>query len=72
MRILIINYEFPPIGAGGGKASQKIAASLVELGHTVRVITSRPTQLYTLFGNISLLLGMGVWIYLVYIKLLFE
>jgi glycosyltransferase involved in cell wall biosynthesis len=72
MRILIINYEFPPIGAGGGKASQKIAASLVELGHTVRVITSRPTQLYTLFGNISLLLGMGFWIYLVYIKLLFE
>ena len=36
MRVLIINYEFPPIGAGGGKASQKIAESLVEMGHTVR------------------------------------
>ena len=72
MRILIINYEFPPIGAGGGKASQKIGASLVELGHTVRVITSRPTQLYTLFGNLSLLLGVGFWIYLLYAKLAFN
>jgi glycosyltransferase involved in cell wall biosynthesis len=69
MRILIVNYEFPPIGAGGGKASQKIATSLVEMGHTVRVITSRPTQLYTFFGNISLWLGIGFWIYLLYFKL---
>jgi glycosyltransferase involved in cell wall biosynthesis len=68
MRILIINYEFPPIGAGGGKASQKIAGCLVEMGHTVRVITSRPTQLYTFFGNICLLLGFGFWIYLIYAK----
>jgi glycosyltransferase involved in cell wall biosynthesis len=72
MRILIINYEFPPIGAGGGKASQKIAANLVELGYTVRVITSRPTQLYTFFGNLSLLFGVGFWIYLIYMKLYFN
>ena len=69
MRILIINYEFPPIGAGGGRASQKIAECLVELGHTVRVITSRPTQLYTLMGNGSLLLGFAFWVYLTYAKL---
>ncbi len=68
MHILIINYEFPPIGAGGGKASQKVASCLVEMGHTVRVITSRPTQLYTFFGNICLLLGLGFWIYLIYAK----
>ncbi|MBN1220762.1 MAG: glycosyltransferase family 4 protein [Anaerolineae bacterium] len=72
MRILIINYEFPPIGAGGGKASQRIAACLVEMGHTVRVITSRPTQLYSLFGNIAVLLGLGFWTYLIYIKLAFN
>lgn len=72
MRILIINYEFPPIGAGGGKASQKIAGCLVDMGHQVRVITSRPTQLYTLFGNLSLLLGVGFWIYLTYIKFAFN
>jgi glycosyltransferase involved in cell wall biosynthesis len=69
MRILIINYEFPPIGAGGGKASQKIAECLVEMGHTVRVITSRPAQLYTLMGNTSLVLGFAFWIYLAYAKL---
>lgn len=69
MRILIINYEFPPIGAGGGKASQKIAAALVEMGHTVRVITSRPTQLYSSSGNLSLLAGISFWIYLIYIKM---
>jgi glycosyltransferase involved in cell wall biosynthesis len=72
MRILIINYEFPPLGAGGGKASQKIAACLVEMGHHVRIITSRPTQLYTLMGNLAVLTGVGFWIYLVYIKLAFN
>lgn len=72
MRVLIINYEFPPIGAGGGKASQKIASHLVDMGHTVQVITSRPTQLYTLSGNVSLLLGVGFWIYLIYMKLMFD
>lgn len=71
MRVLIINYEFPPIGAGGGKASQKIATALVEMGHTVRVITSRPTQPYSLFGNLAVLFGLGLWIYLVYAKLVY-
>lgn len=69
MRILIINYEFPPIGAGGGKASQKIAESLVELGHTVQIVTSRPTQLYGVSGNLSLLAGLAFWLYLAYAKL---
>jgi glycosyltransferase involved in cell wall biosynthesis len=69
MRILIINYEFPPIGAGGGRASQKIAECLVEMGHSVRVITSRPAQLYTLMGNASLLAGFAFWVYLTYAKL---
>jgi glycosyltransferase involved in cell wall biosynthesis len=69
MRILIVNYEFPPIGAGGSQASQKIAEALVEMGHRVRVITSRPTQLYTLMGTVSLLLGIAFWVYLAYLKL---
>jgi len=72
MRILIINYEFPPIGAGGGKASQKIAGCLFDMGHSVRVITSRPTQLYSFFGKLSLWLGVGFWIYLIYAKLVFD
>jgi glycosyltransferase involved in cell wall biosynthesis len=69
MRILIVNFEFPPIGAGGGQASQKIAECLVAMGHSVRVITSRPTQLYTLMGTVSLVLGIGFWVYLAYAKL---
>ena len=69
MRILIINYEYPPIGAGGGKASQKIASCLVEMGHTVRVITSRPTQLYNIFGNISVFLGICLLAWVIYLKL---
>lgn len=69
MRILIINYEFPPIGAGGGKASQKIATALVEMGHTVRVITSRPTQIYSLFGNVAILIGMALLAWVFYLKL---
>jgi glycosyltransferase involved in cell wall biosynthesis len=69
MRVLIVNYEFPPIGAGGGQASQKIAECLVKMGHEVRVITSRPTQIYTLMGTVSLLLGVGFWVYLANAKL---
>jgi glycosyltransferase involved in cell wall biosynthesis len=69
MRILMVNYEFPPLGAGGGQASQKIAECLVEMGHTVRFITSRPTQFYTWLGRASLALGLGFWIYLAYAKL---
>ena len=72
MRILLLNYEFPPLGAGGGKASQKIAESLVEMGHTVRVVTSRPTQPYRLVGNLMLLIGIGFWIYLAYAKIYFD
>lgn len=72
MRILLINYEFPPIGAGGAKASQEISASLIEMGHTVRVVTSRPTQLYTLMGNLCVLSGLGFWIYLAYAKFAFD
>ncbi|MGC8877940.1 MAG: glycosyltransferase [Anaerolineae bacterium] len=69
MRILIINYEFPPVGAGGGQASQKIAESLVEMGHIVRVVTSRPSQIYSLMGTASLLIGFGFWVYLTYAKI---
>jgi glycosyltransferase involved in cell wall biosynthesis len=69
MRILIVNYEFPPIGAGGGRASQKIAEHLVEMGHVVRVLTSRPVQWYQPVGNLLILIGLAFWVYLAYWKL---
>lgn len=41
MRFLLINYEYPPIGAGAATATQAIANNLVTLGHNVTVLTAR-------------------------------
>jgi glycosyltransferase involved in cell wall biosynthesis len=40
MRILILNYEHPPIGGGGGRLAAKVGAGLVSRGHTIRVLTA--------------------------------
>lgn len=40
MRILMINYEFPPLGGGGGVASYHIARALAEREHEVDVLTT--------------------------------
>jgi len=40
MRILIIIYEYPPIGGGGGQAAKDIALELVQRGHEVRILTA--------------------------------
>ncbi len=47
MRILIANYEYPPLGGGGAWAAAQIAKTLVDLGHEVGVLTagSGPTPL---------------------------
>jgi glycosyltransferase involved in cell wall biosynthesis len=37
---LILNYEFPPIGGGGGTCSRYFARELARLGHEVEVVTS--------------------------------
>jgi glycosyltransferase involved in cell wall biosynthesis len=66
MRILIINYEFPPIGAGGGKASRRIAQELVAMGHRVRVLTTRPVELYSWVGSLFILAGLGIGAWLAY------
>jgi len=41
MNILVINYEFPPLGGGGGIATYYIARELCRQGHTVSVLTSK-------------------------------
>lgn len=41
MRILVVNYEFPPIGGGGSTATRYLARELVRRGHVVDVLTSR-------------------------------
>src|SRR5687767_8761680 len=39
MRLLLVNYEYPPVGAGAATATQAIARKLVTLGHEVTVLT---------------------------------
>ena len=41
MRILLLNYEFPPLGGGAGNASAQIAKCLATMGVQVAVVTSR-------------------------------
>lgn len=43
MKILIFNFEYPPLGGGGGIATKYIAEELA-LSHQVHVITSRPSR----------------------------
>ncbi len=45
MRILLINYEYPPVGAGAATATQAIARSLVALGHSPTVLTTAFSEL---------------------------
>jgi glycosyltransferase involved in cell wall biosynthesis len=48
MRVLTLSYEFPPIGGGGSGVVKGLAGSLVEMGHTVDLVTmgfgSLPSQ----------------------------
>ena len=41
MKILVVNYEYPPVGGGGGRVAAQIAGELARRGHEVRVQTSR-------------------------------
>ena len=40
MRILLLNYEYPPLGGGAGVISQNIVRQLVDFGHQVTVLTT--------------------------------
>jgi glycosyltransferase involved in cell wall biosynthesis len=41
MRLLLANYEYPPVGGGAATATQALAHKFVELGHRVTVVTGK-------------------------------
>jgi glycosyltransferase involved in cell wall biosynthesis len=45
LRILLVNYEYPPLGGGGANATFSIARALAKLGHEPTVLTSAFAQL---------------------------
>lgn len=40
LRILILNYEYPPLGGGAGVVTQHLAERMAERGHKVHVVTT--------------------------------
>lgn len=78
MRILLVSYEYPPLGGGGAKVVRGLAAELVQAGHEVDVITTgwgdlpaesrdagvRVTRLRALrrLADRSTVLELGVWV----------
>jgi glycosyltransferase involved in cell wall biosynthesis len=45
MKILTLNYEYPPIGGGGATVTAQLCEHLVQLGHSVDVVTMRHKDL---------------------------
>jgi glycosyltransferase involved in cell wall biosynthesis len=45
LRILVINYEYPPIGGGGGFVTRDILEAMAARGHMVTIVTSRFNEL---------------------------
>jgi glycosyltransferase involved in cell wall biosynthesis len=41
MKILVIIYEYPPVGGGGGRIAADLCRVLARRGHDLRVLTSR-------------------------------
>ena len=41
LNVLLINYEYPPIGAGAATATYRIAKELIKAGNSVTVLTSQ-------------------------------
>ena len=38
MKILLINYEYPPFGGGAGNATQEIGRALTKMGYAVTAL----------------------------------
>ena len=47
MRVLLVNYEYPPFGGGAGNATRELGQSLARMGHEVLAITGGQDEPYT-------------------------
>jgi len=47
VKILLINYEYPPFGGGAGNATQEIGRALIKMGHAVTALIGGKGDLYT-------------------------
>jgi glycosyltransferase involved in cell wall biosynthesis len=45
VKIFVLNYEYPPVGGGGGRACADLCRALVLRGHEIRVLTSHASGL---------------------------
>lgn len=56
MNLLLVNYEYPPLGGGAANATMFIARALAELGHEPTVLTSAYDGLprYSVDGGVRL------------------
>jgi glycosyltransferase involved in cell wall biosynthesis len=56
LNILTLNYEYPPVGGGGGYICKNVMDELAENGHQITVITSHYDSLpkEEFFGNINI------------------
>lgn len=56
MRVLVLNYEFPPVGGGGGVVCSELGRSLVQAGHDVDIVTMAFSDLprFELFGGMRI------------------
>ena len=39
MKILVLNYEYPPLGAGAGPVCRDLVSEMAKQGHQVTVVT---------------------------------
>lgn len=56
-KLLVINYEYPPIGGGGGVICKDVSEEIVKLGHEVDVVTS----LYTGLTEYEVVNGVNIY-----------
>jgi glycosyltransferase involved in cell wall biosynthesis len=40
MKLLVLNYEYPPVGGGGGRACADLCKALAKRGYEIRILTS--------------------------------